>query len=697
MKEVYYLKTDNSELRLIKGESKTFSFDGIFIHEDKRTICPYVPLCYTAAGLQNHWLHFQSGQNTFMQMKTKKVVLEDKKLEVDFDKDDNGISAKVSIESVAGTYIQQNTVKACGKEMILTGLNSGVVDFFPFKRFERDRFELSFFKQSWQAEGCLCTVTFEEAGIGVFSTHPSSSVFRIENRGTHTTSEFYPLIFVYDKKTDQTAFYQIFPAAEWNIEVGIKAGWIGDDCCVFINGSCFDERFSGGPVILAEEESFTARKCLYGITHGNIFDAVKVLYKARRIVYSETICKVPNVYYNDYLNCCWADPKDEITIPIAKKSAELGFDYFVIDAGWFSDRNEKWDKTLGDWKLSSDRFEGGTINSIISKIRDLGLKAGVWTECEVCGENSEIYKKPDEWFLRLYGKRIGGGNRIFFDFTDQNVREYIENLFLSLAKAGVTYIKNDYNDSVFKAEKRCDFNHLEDSLNEYFLLIEKIRKVTGIVIEGCASGGMRNDPEMIGKFDFLSISDQEIYYNYPPIIKGCLMQSLPEKLGVWGVCNPLYFQDYISGKYLSNASGNLNDDNSLVFNLVNSMTGVFYFSGRLDYNNEKSDDLIKSAIKIYKTIVFPFIINAYPSFYGKYKHIGENGIDNLIFENENKTECLLYIWRHYGEEETVFPSDYGSCEKVFDPFDRFEVKKEGELFVAECETDIYAAIYRLKK
>lgn len=644
----------------------TLTFHGVSESGEKTE--GYIPLCYTAVGMPNHWMHFQSGQNTFSNNVVNNMLSEDEQLTCEYARDKHGFSGKIKLEFVADKCVLQENTLICHREnAVVTGLNSGVVNMFGFRRNETDRFEITYFNQAWQAEGQMKTVTFEEVSVGTPSDHPTSSTFRIDSVGTHTTARFYPLVFVYDKVRDETAFYQLFPLAEWFIEIGIRAAWTGDDCSVFINGGGFDERFSRYNERMSAGGEIKAGKCLYGVTKGRVKDAVKCLYKARRKIYSDSIEENAVAYYNDYLNCCWSNPMDEVSFPLARKAKELGFDFYVMDAGWFSDRNSAWDKSLGDWSFVSNRFDTGKLADFVTKVKALGIRFGIWTECEVCGENSLLFRRPDDWFLCEEGMRVGGGDRLFLDFTNGEVREYIENLYRKLKEIGVEYIKNDYNDSIFRAEKEGDRNHLSRSVTAFYNLMKKIREETGLAVEACSSGCMRGDPTVLGCFNHQSVSDQENLLFYPSIIKGSLYCALPEKLAVWGFHNPVYFRQFIGDKDFCQSDDfkkQCNDSGMLAFSLVNAMTGVLYFSGHINMNNAECDKIIEDAISVYRKI-YPFLTRAYP--------VGESndgccelcGYDHLLFVNEEETEALVYVWRNGGAETCRIPSTFTKIEPVF--------------------------------
>lgn len=48
------------------------------------------------------------------------------------------------------------------------------------------------------------------------------------------------------------------------------------------------------------------------------------------------------IIFNDYMNCLWGSPTTEKLLPLIDAAAEVGCEYFCIDAGWYAP-GEWWD------------------------------------------------------------------------------------------------------------------------------------------------------------------------------------------------------------------------------------------------------------------------------------------------------------------------------------------------------------------
>ena len=84
-------------------------------------------------------------------------------------------------------------------------------------------------------------------------------------------------------------------------------------------------------------ESFESVKAC--ISAGDSFDtALEAMTQYRRKIFNnnESNKKLP-VIFNDYMHCLWANPTEEKMLPLIDRAAELGCEYYCMDAGWYAD------------------------------------------------------------------------------------------------------------------------------------------------------------------------------------------------------------------------------------------------------------------------------------------------------------------------------------------------------------------------
>lgn len=191
-------------------------------------------------------------------------------------------------------------------------------------------------------------------------------------------------------------------------------------------------------------------------------------------------------------------------IQIAQAAKELGIELFVLDDGWFGNReNDK--KGLGDWYVKNfDKLPEG-ISGLAKRIENIGLKFGLWFEPEMVNMDSDLYRKHPEWLICTPEREPSPGrNQYVLDFTNQEVRNYIFILMEKvLEDSHISYVKWDMNryitecysnSSAYDEQGKVYHNYILGVYDLYEKLIQRFPK---ILFESCASGGARFDPGML--------------------------------------------------------------------------------------------------------------------------------------------------------------------------------------------------------
>lgn len=188
---------------------------------------------------------------------------------------------------------------------------------------------------------------------------------------------------------------------------------------------------------------------------------------------------------------------------IAEQAAELGVEMFVLDDGWFGERNS--DKAgLGDWSVNEEKL-GCTLGELAERINGLGMKFGIWVEPEMVSEDSGLYRAHPDWAFAIPGRRpVRSRDQLVLDFSRPEVRGHIfDSICQVLDHANVEYIKWDMNRSiadVYSATaSRADQGMV---MYRYVLgLYEFLERLLGrypkLLIEGCSGGGGRFDAGML--------------------------------------------------------------------------------------------------------------------------------------------------------------------------------------------------------
>lgn len=219
------------------------------------------------------------------------------------------------------------------------------------------------------------------------------------------------------------------------------------------------------------------------------------------------------------------------------RTAEAGLPYFVVDAGWFCKGDRDFWPILGDWLHPEEPFSR-PLGEIFDYARSKGLKCGLWLEIEDVGTECACLPRLQPMLLKRNGVPVCENNRYFLDFSLEETRAYATEVIDFLIKEyGVEYFKIDYNaDCISGGNDRfssCGQSLLEHNRG-YLAWLRGIReKYPDILIEGCASGGMRLDYASLYEYALGNISDQVCYDRVPYIVSNAAAYLVPERTGVW--------------------------------------------------------------------------------------------------------------------------------------------------------------------
>ncbi|MCH5197410.1 MAG: alpha-galactosidase [Oscillospiraceae bacterium] len=197
------------------------------------------------------------------------------------------------------------------------------------------------------------------------------------------------------------------------------------------------------------------------------------------------------------------DFDDEKLLNIAKWAKETGIEMFVMDDGWFGKRNDD-TSSLGDWTVNEEKLGGG-IGSLVSRVKALGLKFGIWYEPEMISPNSDLYREHPDWCIHVPGRKGSiGRHQLVIDMSRKDVRDYLFNIMSEVLEANdIDYLKWDFNRNITEAgsallpkERQKEFYH-RFILGTYELMDRITSAYPHILMENCSGGGGRYDPGMM--------------------------------------------------------------------------------------------------------------------------------------------------------------------------------------------------------
>lgn len=199
------------------------------------------------------------------------------------------------------------------------------------------------------------------------------------------------------------------------------------------------------------------------------------------------------VHYN-----CWEavyfDHKVEQLKQLATTAAKIGAERFVLDDGWFGNRNDD-TSSLGDWEVNPKKFPKG-LTPLIAHVKKCGMQFGLWVEPEMVNSNSKLAKAHPDWIIMPDNrKQLTGRNQHVLDLTNPKVIQYLfEKISALLSKYDISYLKWDMNrDLTLPADKMGNALLERQTRAVYHLLNLLTTKHPHVEIESCSSGGARLD------------------------------------------------------------------------------------------------------------------------------------------------------------------------------------------------------------
>ncbi|MDD6195118.1 MAG: alpha-galactosidase, partial [Lachnospiraceae bacterium] len=238
------------------------------------------------------------------------------------------------------------------------------------------------------------------------------------------------------------------------------------------------------------------------------------------------------------------DISESSLIKLAKAGKDVGVELFVMDDGWFGERNDD-KRALGDWTPNAKKLPNG-LQGLCKKVNDLGLDFGIWIEPEMVNVDSDLYRAHPEWSMEIPGMdHSEGRNQRVLDFANPEVVAYMtEQMKNILSSANIAYVKWDMN----RIFSDCYSQYLAkdrqgEVAHRYIMGVYQLAKALTesfpeILFEGCASGGNRFDLGMLCYFPQIWASDntdavsrltiQDGYsYGYPMSVVSAHVSSCP--------------------------------------------------------------------------------------------------------------------------------------------------------------------------
>ncbi len=249
------------------------------------------------------------------------------------------------------------------------------------------------------------------------------------------------------------------------------------------------------------------------------------------------------VLLNSWESCFFRFTRGKL-LRLASRAKELGIELFVMDDGWFGERNDD-TAGLGDYTVNKKKLPLG-LKEFAEKIKQKGMSFGIWVEPEMVNENSELYRAHPDWAVKTPKRNpTYGRHQLVLDLCNRDVRDYIVNSLRGLLdSAEISYVKWDMNRHISDAYSPTLDNNGEFAHRYILGLYDIFKRVfhdrQGILLESCSSGGNRFDlgmlcfsPQIWASDDTDPIERQKIQeglsYFYPQSCVGAHVSAAPHQ------------------------------------------------------------------------------------------------------------------------------------------------------------------------
>ena len=234
---------------------------------------------------------------------------------------------------------------------------------------------------------------------------------------------------------------------------------------------------------------------------GGLSDAYHVLYR-ERLARGTWRDRPRPVLINNWEGTYFEFDEAKL-LEMAAASRDLGVELFVLDDGWFGQRDDD-TTSLGDWVVDRRKLPDG-IDGLATKVEALGLRFGLWIEPEMVSERSRLFADHPDWAIGVPGRvRTEARQQLVLDMSRPEV---VDHLFRALSdvlgRAAVSYVKWDMNRNITEpyslglpADRQGEFFH-RYILGVYDLYRRLTAAFPEVLFESCASGGGRFDPGML--------------------------------------------------------------------------------------------------------------------------------------------------------------------------------------------------------
>lgn len=373
-------------------------------------------------------------------------------------------------------------------------------------------------------------LSFKGRWCGEFQTARREAPMGIlmrENRRGRTSHDSFPAMILGTKGFDETQGTVIGAHLAWSGNHRILHERLPDGLRQLQLG----ELFLPGEVILASGETYSSPEVCFSVSDEGLGGLSHNFHSFLRNELLPTETREARPVTLNTWEAIYFDHAPEKLNRLAQRAAEVGVERFVLDDGWFKNRNDE-RTALGDWVLDEAKYPQG-LDPLIAKVENLGMAFGLWVEPEMVSPDSDLFRAHPDWVLHLESLQEPTGRyQHVLNLTKPEAANYLfESLDALLTRYPIRYLKWDMNRDLSHQADGSSFVTGQQT-KALYALIDRLRASHPTVeIESCASGGGRADFGILRRTHRIWASDSNDAHDRQSIQQGFSLFFPPEIMG----------------------------------------------------------------------------------------------------------------------------------------------------------------------
>lgn len=335
---------------------------------------------------------------------------------------------------------------------------------------------------------------------------------------------------------------------------------------------------------------------------------------------------------------------------LAEEAASIGVERFIMDDGWFGERDSD-HAGLGDWWPNPQKFPHG-LGPLIAKVHSLGMSFGLWVEPEMVNPDSQLYRKHPDWVLNFTGRpRTEERNQLVLNLARPEVKAYVFHVLDSLLSNNkIDFLKWDYNRNWSEpgwpavAPDQQKEVYVQYVRNLYAILRELRARHPKVEIESCSGGGGRVDLGIMRYTDEVWPSDNTDPFDRLSIQNGFTYAYTPGVMMAWVTGSP----NWVNGR-----------ETSLTYRFLSSMQGALGVGANLNQWTPQEFATARKMIAQYKQIratvqrgaLYRLISPLHGSEYSSTEYVGTP-------EDGGKQQVVVFAFLHSSQMGYPYPRLY---------------------------------------